>query len=95
MSSKKSSLEKATGAGRGAILVMIVMVEAATRAMMNSVRTSKSVLTRQLYICSSERLSKVTVTVIQKTIRRIFPASTRRSSSALNWRPSCPTPRGI
>ena len=87
---KNSVLDKARGAGRRAIVVSVVMEAAETRTMMKSVRTERVM---QLYIRSSEIFSKGTVTVIQKTIRTIFPASKRRSSSARNWRPSCPTPR--
>ena len=92
MSAKKSSLEKSRGEGRRSIVEAVVMAAAATRTMMKSVRTARAMLTIQLYIFSLEILSKGTVTVIQKTIRTIFPASTRRLSSARNWIPSCLTP---
>ena len=59
MSANKSSLDKARGEGRRAKLVVVVMTEAvaATRTMMKRVRTARKMLTRQLYICSSEILS--------------------------------------
>ena len=95
MSAKESSLEKARGSGRRAILAAVVMAAAEIRMMMKSVKTAREILTRQLKIRYSENLSKGTVTVIQKTIRTIFTASTRRSSSARNWRPSCPAPGRI
>ena len=95
MSAKKSILNKARGAGRRAIVEAVVMVAAATIMIMNSVSTSRDILPRHLYIFSSERLSKVTVTVIKKTIRAMLTASTRRLSSAQNWRPICLTPGRI
>ena len=48
MLAKKSSLKKARGEGRRAIVVSVVMAEAATRTIMNSVRKSRAILTRQL-----------------------------------------------
>ena len=91
MLAKNSGLEKARRAGRRAIVASVVMAAAATRTMIKIIRTARVI---HLYICSSEILSKGTVTVIQKIARKIFPASMRRSSSAQNWRQICPTPGG-
>ena len=41
MLAKKSGLQKARGAGRKAILVVVVMAAAAMRTMVKSVRTSR------------------------------------------------------
>ena len=84
MLAKKSSLEKARGAVRREIVAAVVMAEAETRTIMKSVRTASLIMMRQLYIRSSEILSKGTITVIQKTVRTIFPASTRRFSYTRN-----------
>ena len=92
MSVKNSGLDKLRGAGRRSILAAVVMAASSARKMMKSLSTARLMLTRQLKIHSSKILSKGTVTVIQKTIRTIFPDSTMRLSSARNWRPSCPTP---
>ena len=48
MSAKKSSLDKARGAVRRAIVAAVVMAASAMRAMVNSVRTTRAMLTRQL-----------------------------------------------
>ena len=77
-------MKKARRAGRKAIVASVVMAVVATRTMMNSVRTARAMLTRQMYIYSLERLLKGTVTVIQKTIRTIYTATTRILSSAQN-----------
>ena len=92
MLAKKSSSEKARGSVRRAIVVEVVMATAAKRTPMKSVRTTRVMLTRQIYIHSLEIFSKGTFTLIHKIIRTIFPASMRRSSSTRNWRLSCPTP---
>ena len=46
--SKKSSLEKARGEGRRAIVTAVVMAAAATRKMINSVRTAREILKRHM-----------------------------------------------
>ena len=46
MLAKKSSLEKSRGAGRRAIVAVVVMESAATRTVMKSVRVAREMLTR-------------------------------------------------
>ena len=52
MSTKKSGLEKARGAGRRVIVATVVMASTTTRTLMKSVRTARLM---QMYICSLER----------------------------------------
>ena len=84
MLAKKLGLEKARGEVRRAIVAAVVMAEVETRTIMKSVRTASLIMMRQLYIRSLEILSKGPITVIQKTVRTIFPASTRRFSYTRN-----------
>ena len=48
MSANKSSLDKARGTGRRAIVVAVVMAAVATRTMMKSVRTATAMLKRNM-----------------------------------------------
>ena len=52
MSENKSGLEKARGEGIRSIVAAVVMAEATTRKMMDSVSTERVMLKRQLYIRS-------------------------------------------